>query len=256
MKNMMVKPVRIYQDLGSSEVGVASLLAACPTKLQRPVAPISAQQIRAGELQDACALIMPGGADLPYCAQLNGEGNRQIRTFVEQGGCYVGICAGAYYACREVDFQGADYRVSGARELAFFDGVAKGSLVHLTEGRYYDETVASKAWVPLWQNHQPLGEFYYHGGGTFLADQPGQNMPYFATFADGLPAIIQGQVGLGNYLFSAVHFELQFTPYAQLVVANAPSEVYHLEQRFLAGFSPDYGAPVWREIQRLLNSDS
>ena len=49
--------------------------------------------------------VMPGGADRPYCAALNGEGNRRIRAFVEAGGAYLGLCAGAYYASQRVEFE-------------------------------------------------------------------------------------------------------------------------------------------------------
>lgn len=80
---------------------------------------------------------MPGGADLPYCRHLDGEGNRLIRGapfaqparpplatvapyalgaiclpdflsaagYVEAGGSYIGLCAGAYYACSRVEFE-------------------------------------------------------------------------------------------------------------------------------------------------------
>ena len=42
----------------------------------------------------AVMFVMPGGADLPYCAALNGAPNARIRRFVEAGGTYLGICAG------------------------------------------------------------------------------------------------------------------------------------------------------------------
>src|ERR1700722_9520522 len=42
-------------------------------------------------------LVIPGGADLPYTRSLNGDGNKKIRSYVEQGGTFLGICAGSYY---------------------------------------------------------------------------------------------------------------------------------------------------------------
>ena len=50
-------------------------------------------------------LVFPGGADLPYCKALNGEGNRLIGEYVRGGGAYLGLCAGAYYASATVDFE-------------------------------------------------------------------------------------------------------------------------------------------------------
>lgn len=80
----------------------------------------------------AAALVMPGGADLPYCADLNGRGNELIRRFVsELGGTYLGLCAGGYYGCSRVEFEleSEKLRVEGERELGFFPGVALGAVV-------------------------------------------------------------------------------------------------------------------------------
>lgn len=76
----------------------------------------------------AALLVMPGGADLPYCNRLNSRGNTIIQGFVRSGGSYLGLCAGAYYACSRVQFeQGSRLQVVGDRELAFFPGIACGA---------------------------------------------------------------------------------------------------------------------------------
>src|SRR5438094_10662812 len=81
---------------------------------------------------DAVLFVMPGGADLPFCEALSGAPNKRIRRFVEGGGVYLGICAGAYYACREIAFHaGTDGAICDARELSFVDAVAVGSLPQL-----------------------------------------------------------------------------------------------------------------------------
>jgi biotin--protein ligase len=75
-------------------------------------------------------LVMPGGADLPYCRHLNGAGNQLISNFVKvQGGAYLGLCAGAYYGCSRVEFEvGSEIEVVGDRELGFYPGTARGSI--------------------------------------------------------------------------------------------------------------------------------
>ena len=46
---------------------------------------MSPQELLAGEWHDSSlALVMPGGADLPYCRKLNGKGNCIIRGMHEQ----------------------------------------------------------------------------------------------------------------------------------------------------------------------------
>ncbi len=80
-------------------------------------------------------LIMPGGEDLYYAEKLNGAGNRAIRAFVEAGGRYLGICAGAYYACAKIAWaQGTPYAIVGPRELGFFAGTATGPITDIWNG--------------------------------------------------------------------------------------------------------------------------
>ena len=45
---------------------------------------------------------MPGGRDQPYCRELGGAGAGAVRDWVERGGGYLGLCAGAYWACSRV----------------------------------------------------------------------------------------------------------------------------------------------------------
>eukprot|EP00193_Tetraselmis_chui_P007096 CAMPEP_0177765714 /NCGR_PEP_ID=MMETSP0491_2-20121128/8137_1 /TAXON_ID=63592 /ORGANISM="Tetraselmis chuii, Strain PLY429" /LENGTH=272 /DNA_ID=CAMNT_0019282077 /DNA_START=221 /DNA_END=1036 /DNA_ORIENTATION=+ len=89
---------------------------------------ISEEEILEGSWTLSCRMLaVPGGADLPYCKSLNGKGNWLIKEFVEAGGSYLGICAGAYYASAVCEFEaGTRMEVVGERELAFFPGVARG----------------------------------------------------------------------------------------------------------------------------------
>eukprot|EP00276_Gloeochaete_wittrockiana_P000757 CAMPEP_0184671692 /NCGR_PEP_ID=MMETSP0308-20130426/85652_1 /TAXON_ID=38269 /ORGANISM="Gloeochaete witrockiana, Strain SAG 46.84" /LENGTH=339 /DNA_ID=CAMNT_0027118867 /DNA_START=164 /DNA_END=1183 /DNA_ORIENTATION=+ len=89
---------------------------------------ITAEGIIRGDWKDkTCLLIFPGGRSLPYHKALQGEGTRQIRTFIEQGGRYLGICAGAYFASRRIEFDvGGPFEVTGDRTLCLFPGIARG----------------------------------------------------------------------------------------------------------------------------------
>ena len=62
---------------------------------------ISAQEIRAGKLDDYDLFAVPGGGGLAMVGQLNPlgeEGCRLIKTWVQHGGMYIGSCAGAFDA--------------------------------------------------------------------------------------------------------------------------------------------------------------
>lgn len=92
---------------------------------------LTTDQLLQGEWTNRCRmLVMPGGADVPYCKHLDGRGNILISNFVlKQGGTYLGLCAGAYYGCSRVQFElGSEIEVVGDRELAFYPGIASGSI--------------------------------------------------------------------------------------------------------------------------------
>ncbi|KAK9825113.1 hypothetical protein WJX74_010003 [Apatococcus lobatus] len=122
----------VYSGPGAGERSVASAKEALRASVSQAVQvqSLDAASLLAGHWTASCMLlVMPGGADLPYCRDLNGLGNSLIRAFVEAGGAYLGLCAGAYYACRRIEFEmGSRLQVEGERELAFFPGLARGGI--------------------------------------------------------------------------------------------------------------------------------
>jgi glutamine amidotransferase-like uncharacterized protein len=91
------RPIRIaiYEDAGASANKIVPLLEAVPTlKVTR----VTAEQIRGGALDNADVLIQPGGSGGKQGNTLAEEGRKRVRAFVERGGGYIGICAGAYLA--------------------------------------------------------------------------------------------------------------------------------------------------------------
>lgn len=127
--------IYIYNDKGTSKAGIQDCKRALSERDQNVyvVKEINALQTISGEWRkDATAFIMPGGADLPYCKKLNGEGNAQIKGYVEAGGTYIGFCASAYYGSHYCEFHKGDtrgYEVLGERELSFFSGSAVGPVL-------------------------------------------------------------------------------------------------------------------------------
>ena len=65
---------------------------------------ISPEAIRKGDLKNFDVVIMPGGSGSGQAKALKPEGRAAVRTFVKNGGGYVGICAGAYLASSHYDW--------------------------------------------------------------------------------------------------------------------------------------------------------
>lgn len=166
-------------------------------------------------------LVLPGGADLPFCRSLNGDGNRKISQFVKKGGKFIGFCAGGYYSSSRVEFEVGDAKmeVSGSRELGFFPGIAKGCAY---KGFMYESHGGAKA-TKLAVNTKALPNCvseaynYYNGGCVFLNASKYSNVEILARYTEPLDvedeekaAAIYCKVGKGDVLLTGSHPE--FTP--------------------------------------------
>ncbi|KAK9377893.1 biotin-protein ligase [Lipomyces chichibuensis] len=180
-------------------------------------------------------VVVPGGADLPYCRTLNGPGNSKITSFVRGGGAYLGFCAGGYYGSSRVEFEENDpsYAVVGRRELAFYPGINRGTAF---PGFIYDsESGARAAKIKAITEELPSlkidesnphieegSEFefasYYNGGGVFVdADSfKDKNVTVLARYAEevkvegGDAAVVHIKVGAGAAILTGPHPE--FSP--------------------------------------------
>lgn len=161
-------------------------------------------------------LVVPGGADLPYCRALNGDGNRRISHFVKKGGKYLGFCAGAYYASKRCEFDvGGPLEVSGSRELGFFPGISRGSAFN---GFLYDSHQGARPAV-LKVNTSALPDTplqilnYYNGGGVFVDAEKHSGVEVLAEYAENLDvsggsaAAVFRRIGSGAVVLTGTHPE-------------------------------------------------
>ncbi len=248
----------VYDDKGTSTLSVKSALVTMqqklPTNLIAAVQTISSKDILDNKLNNKIKgiLVMPGGADLPYCQQLNGLGNDSIHQFISRGNIYIGICAGGYYGARNIEFSGQGYEIHGPRELALFLGTAIGSIASVTNGQLYDESVLSKAIVSLDYTNGQQDDVYYHGGAYFLGDADA-DFNVIATYSTGKNAVISGYIGQGQYLLSGVHFELCPSIYEHYVVAKAKKIAIEKERYLLSAIGhKHYGTLIFKEIERMI----
>ncbi|MFA5593343.1 MAG: BPL-N domain-containing protein [Micavibrio sp.] len=222
----MGRNIVIYQDEGVGEFGLACLVRFFGRDAVRFAD--AAAVIDANILDGADIFVMPGGADLPYCRALNGAGNAAIRRFVEKGGTYLGLCAGAYYGCRALEFhKGRADEITGGRELAFANATACGSLHALAKP--YDLTLRSAAVTRILL---PSGEsvpVFYHGGPAFRLDaghgNNGNAAPHIAgrylELENAPPAIIESRAGQGRAILCGVHPEVTADDLGQYPLEDA-----------------------------------
>lgn len=204
-----VKRILVYKDEG---VGGKSYRAVIQAIKGMALENIEVSSIKACELmdrdglKDASLLIVPGGRDLPYVERLKSQGQRTIRQWVEEGGAYFGICAGAYFGSASISFEkGTDLEITGNRDLRFFEGTAIGPAYGVNQFRYDTESGARAALVST----QRYSCYCYFNGGCTFKDVPDQIavMARYEDIQGTPPAIIACTVGKGIAILSGVHPE-------------------------------------------------
>ena len=201
----------VYNDAGVGPESLKQVLHTLQELLPPscPVRTLDAAAVQAGDwVKDASLLIMPGGADLPYARALNGAGNAVIRRYVENGGAYLGFCAGAYYGASYVEFdRGGRWEVLGPRELSFFPGKAIGPA--LAPYDYFSNRGARVAFLHM--GHDGANELpaYVNGGGYFEDAVQFSDVTVLGWYPGLEPraAIVKIKVGRGVAILSGAHIE-------------------------------------------------
>jgi|LakMenEpi03Aug12_release.lakeMendotaPanAssembly.Ray.scaffolds.fasta_scaffold357685_2 glutamine amidotransferase-like uncharacterized protein len=202
--------IKIYYDNGVDQASHDSLRNSL--SIRKP-SNIDAQAIiKTAAWEEAALLIFPGGRDRPYHTALKGVGNQRIRTYVENGGCYLGICAGAYYGAKDVEFdRGGKLEVVESRELNFFPGIARGP-VYGSGTFFYDSEEGSQAsLISNLFGIQSL-KVYYNGGCSFVDAEKYPQVKVLSRYlgVEGEPAaIISISIGKGKVILSGVHLEVR-----------------------------------------------
>lgn len=97
-------PVAMFLDVGVNGKGPGMLEEHFHQHTPFRIVRLKAADIRAGKLAGFPVLIVPGGSGKLEAKTLQSSGREAIKHFVEQGGVYVGICAGCYLATCHYDW--------------------------------------------------------------------------------------------------------------------------------------------------------
>ncbi|KAI8341457.1 biotin-protein ligase [Chlamydoabsidia padenii] len=216
--------ILLYQDRGTAPNSVRQTYQSLKSLVGHAydIIHVNAQVLRTEPWETHCAmLVIPGGRDLPYCQDLQGMTNQRIRRFVENGGRYMGICAGAYYGSSMVEFEKGNslMEVCGPRELGFYPGLSRGTIY---PGFIYNSERGARS-VSI-QVDPSLGEqsirMYYNGGGYFAHADKLKGVDVLARYEDpGIcvdephpAAVVHCRLGQGHAVLIATHPEYNAGP--------------------------------------------
>lgn len=163
-------------------------------------------------------IIIPGGRSLPYYSALGEKGNQRIRRYVENGGNYLGICAGSYYGAAHTVFEkNGPLEVMVHGPLNFYEGTAEGPAYGLGVFSYHGTSGVRQARIQtdFDQSTTPfLNQYTVHfDGGPYFHDKKNRHAIVLARYADienTPPAIIECHVQKGKAILMGVHVEYQF----------------------------------------------
>lgn len=214
-----MRPIFIYHDYAHHNAALWFAL----TRRYSDVRYIDANDITRGVLDESpAAFIMPGGASRYVADKLDGAGNAAIKNYVAKGGCYIGICAGAYYACRTIYWHNGAQKITVTNELALFGGASQGPIAEYCTG-----TDTARIAQITTADGQRLPTLYW--GGPRFFDVAENNANVLARY-DGLSnndaAIISGTHGQGCWLLTSNHPEFDDTA-LNLMQFDVPDNRYN-----------------------------
>ncbi len=170
---------------------------------------IDSKTINSADLNSLCdILVFVGGWSAEY--RYSVENHANIRSFVEKGGCFLGFCAGAYYASTTMRWKGKPIEYP----LKLFPAEAAGPL-KLNWGSLSSVTLNKE--IAFNEDFMDTMEMWYFDGPCFTG------LPYHSTDilasyqTNDEAAVIAFDFGEGKVLLSGPHPELGFIPSSQLV---------------------------------------
>lgn len=221
----------IYSDEGVSGVSLKHLLRSLQKEVDtrfHTIRRIDAKELLSTDWEEETDLLLvPGGRDVFYQRNLFPRGTQKIKHFVEQGGRYFGLCAGAYFACDAIEFEkGGELEVCEERFLKFYPGLAKGPALGLNKYRIDSEQGAESTPVS-WKGESCTS--YFNGGCCFVSPSDflqAKVLSHYLSLPDQPAAIVECAVGKGLAVLSGVHIEYT----ASLLTGTNPAHVKMLPE--------------------------
>jgi glutamine amidotransferase-like uncharacterized protein len=182
-----VPPVLLFNGTGSSPNDVKAVEAVLDAVGVDYSTADSSQlnNLTESQLRKFRLLIVPGGNFIDMGSSLNSATTAKVRSAVENGLNYLGICAGAFLAGKYYENDGLN--LTSGKKFHFYSAEEKG---------------IRKAPVAITLADGPMLEHYWEDGPELSGwgDVVGK-------YPDGAPAIVEGSLGGGTIILSGVHPE-------------------------------------------------
>ena len=197
----------VYDDEGAWNESVVALTRLL-TWMNYTVETVDSAAINSGALDGFSLLCVPGGDMYQYSQSISAAGKRSIRSFIEGGGGYLGVCGGAYFSLDAVVWRGRALPMEPLRlvpgtavgpmdELAPYPEYAVTEVAYTGHGRSFFEGLGESAWM-----------LYYWG--PALEVEESLSVSVLGVYAEnGLPAVVIAEKGSGRVALVGTHPEIE-----------------------------------------------
>lgn len=229
----IARPVQIaiYQTPASSNSGMHMLRHRIERLEGAHVAEFTPAEFATNDLSTFDIVVFGGGSGSKQSERIGKEGRDAVRKFVEGGGGYLGICAGAYLACKGFDW---GIGILDARTVSpkWVRGHARLELELSDAGREVFGDVPGRFFVSYHNGPviQPLGDDSlpdYEVLTWFRTEANGKESPHGVMVNS--PAVVRARFGKGRVITISPHPEgtaglENFIPHAIVWLAGAKAE--------------------------------
>ena len=215
-------PIRValYDDAGAAGKGVPNTKEIL-THAGCKVTVFKAEDIAKGVLENKDVVVFTGGSGSKEGTTIGDAGRETVKKFVQDGGGYLGICAGAYLACSKFSW-GLGLLDAQTVSSKWRRGSGDVEMEITPAGEHLTTLPAARRTV-----HYGNGPILKPAGRTDLA--PYEPLAFYRTeLAENdtpvgamvnTPAIVQGRFGKGRVIISSPHPEQ--TPGLEIIVERA-----------------------------------
>ncbi len=203
----IISKIALYSNLGTGDGCVLST-----TKMfewmDYEVTLINADSINNYPIKQYNLICFPGGNMYQYSQDISSEGMSKIRSFINEGGSYIGICGGSYFAGKKVFWQG---NLLPMNSLELFQGTVQGPVDEIAP---YPDCVMCKVNIvnnshPITQSEPDSAWIQYCYCPIFIPDE-NTKVDILGRYEIGnQPAILAFEYGNGRVFMIGTHPEFE-----------------------------------------------
>lgn len=203
--------IALYVGLGAGEKGIENIKRNISQVMKIQPVELSSENIVTEDLSKFDVIIFPGGRAPKQAIGLGEEGKEKIRSFIKEGGGYLGVCAGMYLATVRFEWS-----------LGILNAETKVKNDEWRRGQGFVDIELTKEGKEIFKNSEERFKCRYNNG-PIIQPANKTDLPAFTTIAyfrseisenatpEGImintPAAVSAMYGKGKVFAVATHAE-------------------------------------------------